>query len=147
MLKTFLSTNDSPATLIIRLALGIVMFPHGAQKVFGWFGGPGFAQAIETFQGMGFPSWSTIILMIIECLGALLLILGVFTRLWALGIGITITICMLKYHIPNGFFMNWYGQQKGEGFEYHLLVIGITLALLIQGGGKWSIDRALAGDK
>ena len=147
MVKALLATDDSPAQLIIRLALGVVMFPHGAQKVFGWFGGPGFAQTIQTFQGMGFPAWSTVILMVIECLGALLLIAGLLTRLWALGIGTTIIICMLKYHIPHGFFMNWFGQQKGEGFEYHLLVIGIALALLIKGGGRWSVDRVLGGDK
>jgi putative oxidoreductase len=141
--KALLATDDSPASLIIRLALGIVMFPHGAQKVFGWFGGLGFAQTIQAFQGMGFPAWSTIILMIIECLGSLLLIAGALTRLWALGIGSAIATCMVKYHLQNGFFMNWFGQQKGEGFEYHLLVIGIALALLIRGGGKWSVDRAL----
>ena len=113
MIKTFLSTDDSPATLIIRLALGIVMFPHGAQKVFGWFGGPGFAQTIQTFQGMGFPAWSTVILMIIECLGALLLILGVFTRLWALGIGTTIFHLHAQVSHPERFLHELVRPAKG----------------------------------
>jgi putative oxidoreductase len=147
MFKAFLKTDGSPAQLFLRLALGGVMFPHGAQKVFGWFGGPGVEQTLQAFTDMGFPPWSTLALMIVELPGSILLIAGVFTRLWALGIGVSITICMFLHHIQHGFFMNWFGQQKGEGFEYHLLVIGIALALLIRGGGLLSVDRALAADK
>jgi putative oxidoreductase len=144
MFKQFLRTDNSPAQLFIRLALGVVMFPHGAQKVLGWFGGPGFAKTLQAFAGMGFPMWLVIALMVVESLGSLLLIAGFLTRLWALGIGTSITICMLMNHVQHGFFMNWFGQQKGEGFEYHILVIGICLALLIKGGGMLSVDRGVA---
>jgi len=147
MFRNFLATDQNPAQLFIRLALGIVMFPHGAQKVFGWFGGPGFSQTLEAFSKMGFPTWSTLILMIIELAGSILLIFGCLTRLWALGIGTTITICMFMNHVQNGFFMNWFGQQKGEGFEYHLLIIGIPLALIIRGGGRLSVDSVLTQDR
>ena len=147
MFKAFLRTDNSPAQLFLRVALGVVMFPHGAQKVFGWFGGTGVEQTLQTFTDMGFPPWSTLALMVVEFLGSLLLITGVFTRVWALCIGISMTICMSLYHIQNGFFMNWFGQKNGEGFEYHLLVIGICLALIIRGGGLLSADRALAGDR
>jgi putative oxidoreductase len=144
MFKELLRTDNSPAQLFIRLALGIVMFPHGAQKVLGWFGGPGIAKTLQAFAGMGFSEWSVAALMVVESLGAALLVFGFLTRLWAIGIGASITICMFLNHVQNGFFMNWSGQQQGEGFEYHLLVIGICLALLIKGGGALSVDRKLS---
>jgi len=143
MFKNFVSTDNSPAQLFIRLALGVVMVPHGLQKVFGWFGGMGFDKTLHAFAGMGFPMWMTVILMLIESLGAILLIGGFLTRLWALGLGVTMTLCMFMNHVQHGFFMNWFNQQKGEGFEYHVLVLGIVLALLIKGGGMLSVDRAI----
>ncbi len=144
MFKEFLRTDNSPAQLFIRLALGVVMFPHGAQKVLGWFGGTGMTKTFQAFAEMGFPAWSVAALMTVECLGAVLLVFGFLTRLWAIGLGTSITICMFLNHVQNGFFMNWFGQQKGEGFEYHLLVLGICLALLIKGGGALSVDRKLS---
>jgi len=144
MFKELLRTDNSPAQLFIRVALGVVMFPHGAQKVLGWFGGPGFTKTLQAFAGMGFPEWSVVALMVVECLGSVLLVFGFLTRLWAFGIGTSITICMFINHVQNGFFMNWFGQQKGEGFEYHILVIGICLALLIKGGGFLSVDRKIS---
>jgi len=144
MLKEFLRTDNSPAQLFIRLGLGVVMFPHGAQKVLGWFGGPGFTKTLQAFAGMGFPDWSVVALMGVESLGAVLLVFGFLTRLWAIGIGASLTLCMFMSHVQHGFFMNWFGQQQGEGFEYHLLVIGICLALLIKGGGALSVDRKLS---
>ena len=143
MFKEFLTTDNSPAQLFIRLGLGIVMFPHGAQKVLGWFGGAGMAKTLQAFSGMGFPAWSVAALMTVESLGAVLLVFGFLTRLWAIGIGVSITICMFLSHVQHGFFMNWFGQQQGEGFEYHLLVIGICVALLLKGGGALSMDRKL----
>ena len=144
MFKELLRTDNSPAQLCIRVALGVVMFPHGAQKVLGWFGGPGFTKTLQAFAEMGFPAWSVVALMVVECLGSVLLVFGFLTRLWAFGIGTSITICMFINHVQNGFFMNWFGQQKGEGFEYHILVIGICLALLIKGGGFLSVDRKIS---
>ena len=144
MFKELLRTDNSPAQLFIRLALGVVMFPHGAQKVLAWFGGPGITKTLQAFAGMGFPAWSVVALMAVESLGAVLLVFGFLTRLWALGIAASITICMFLNHVQHGFFMNWFGQQQGEGFEYHILVIGICLALLIKGGGALSVDRKLS---
>jgi len=147
MFKEFLRTDNSPAQLFIRIALGAVIFPHGAQKVFGWFGGQGIEKTLQAFAAMGFPTWATGCLMVVETLGAVLLILGFITRLWALGVGISISICMYLNHLQHGFFMNWLGVQKGEGFEYHLLVLGICLALLLRGGGMISVDRGLGEEK
>jgi putative oxidoreductase len=122
-----------------------VIFAHGSQKVFGWFGGPGFTGTIEAFtKTFNFPLWMVILLMIIEFLGSAGLIVGFLTRLSALGIGTSISVCAYLFHLKNGFFMNWFGQQKGEGIEYHILVVGICLALLAQGGGFLSIDRRIS---
>jgi putative oxidoreductase len=138
-------TDGSPGLLFIRLALGTVMFAHGAQKVFGWFGGAGFMATIDTFtKNFHFPLWMVILLMVIELLGSTGLILGFLTRLAALGIGVSISVCAYLYHLKNVFFLNWFGQKAGEGFEYHLLVVAMCLALLIQGGGLWSLDRRIS---
>jgi putative oxidoreductase len=119
------------------------MFPHGAQKAFGWFHGPGLRGTLEAFAAMGFPPWSTSILIFLESGGALLLVAGLLTRVWALGFLVSMSVCMALNHVQNGFFMNWFGQQQGEGFEYHLLAIGICLALVAAGGGKYSLDHRL----
>jgi putative oxidoreductase len=144
MSNALFRTTGSPALLFIRIALGIVVFAHGSQKVFGWFGGPGFMGTIESFTKMNFPLWMVILLMVIELLGSIGLILGFLTRLSALGIGISMSVCAYLYHLQNGFFMNWFGHQKGEGIEYHILVLGICLALLVQGGGPLSLDRNIS---
>ncbi len=145
-MKALFRTTDSVALLFIRLALGIVIFPHGAQKVFGWFDGYGFAGTVEAFSQGGFPVPGVWLLMAIELLGALGLIFGFMTRLSAFGIGGSQAICALMNHVQYGFFMNWFGQQQGEGFEFHILTVGIALALVIKGGGLLSLDRALSGN-
>ncbi len=147
MFAALVRTDHSPAQLFIRLALAIVIFPHGVQKVFGWFGGPGFDQTLEMFAGMGFPTWSVILLMITEIAGPICLVLGLLSRLWALAIGTSMAICMFLNHVQHGFFMNWFGQQQGEGIEYHILIFGITLALIFRGSGAASIDRACTKDR
>lgn len=144
MFRKLLATDNDPVTIVLRLALGIVFFPHGAQKVLGWFGGGGFSATIDFFQQMGMPAFVTVLVMMAEFLGSLGLIFGFLTRISALGIGMVMTGAMFMVHWQHGFFMNWMGQQQGEGFEYHLLAIGLALALLIKGGGRWSVDGALA---
>lgn len=143
MWKTLLQTGDSGAALIMRLALGIVMFPHGAQKLLGWFGGRGFSGTIEGFAQMGMPAVLTFLVIVGEFFGGLGLIVGFLTRVAAAGIGIIMLGAMFLVHWQHGFFMNWLGQKGGEGFEFHILAVGLALALLILGGGKASVDRAL----
>ena len=141
MWKYLLQTDKDITPLCVRIALGVVMLPHGAQKVLGWFGGHGFSQTLQAFYSMGFPAWSTVMLMIVELLGSLSLIAGFLTRIWAFGFLVSMSICMSISHIQHGFFMNWFGQKAGEGIEYHILVIGIAIGLTIQGGGALSLDR------
>ena len=144
MLKALFRTDGSRGTIFLRLALGIVMFPHGAQKVLGLFGGPGYEKTIEIFTTkMHFPVYAVILLMITEFVGSLCVIAGLFTRICALAIGTAMAICAYMGHLQNGFFMNWFGNQKGEGFEFHILVVGIALALVVRGGGAFSVDRTL----
>ena len=145
MIKKLLSTDNDSASLVLRLLLGIVFFPHGAQKVFGWFGGQGFGGTMESFTTkMGIPAFLAFLAILAESGGALALISGLLTRVAAFGIACNMVVAMFTVHLPNGFFMNWFGKQKGEGFEYHILVIAIAIALMIKGGGRWSIDGLIA---
>jgi putative oxidoreductase len=106
MLKTLLKTDDCPALFFVRLALGVVVFAHGAQKVLGWFGGAGYMKTVALFTGkLMFPFWMVLLLMAIEFLGSIGLIVGFLTRLAALGIGTSMTACAYLYHVQNGFFM------------------------------------------
>jgi putative oxidoreductase len=144
MLNWLFRTDGSSGTIFLRLALGSVMFSHGAQKVLGLFGGPGYEKTIEIFTTkMHFPVYAVVLLMITEFAGSLCLIAGLFTRIFALAIGAAMAVCAYLNHLQNGFFMNWFGNQKGEGFEFHILVVGIALALVVKGGGAFSIDRKL----
>jgi len=144
-MKKIFQTANSWSSLIIRVMLAIVMFPHGAQKLFGLFGGYGFSASMSTFTDkMHIPAFFAFLAIMAEGLGSMGLIIGFLTRVAAFGILCNMIVAIWMVHWPNGFFMNWFGTQKGEGFEYHLLAIAICLALLISGGGKWSVDRAIA---
>ena len=143
-MKYLFQTNDKFSYWVPRVILGCVMFPHGAQKLFGWFGGFGFTNTMTYFtQTAGLPWIIAFLVVIGESLGSLGLILGFFTRLSALGLICIMVGAIITVHIPNGFFMNWFGKQAGEGFEYHLLVIGMSIQLLISGGGKYSVDALI----
>jgi len=143
-MKYLFQTNDKFSYWVPRVILGCVMLPHGAQKLFGWFGGFGFTNTMTYFtQTAGLPWIIAFLIVMGESLGSLGLILGFFTRLSALGLICIMVGAIITVHIPNGFFMNWFGKQAGEGFEYHLLVIGMSIPLLISGGGKYSVDMLI----
>ncbi len=142
-LTHLLRTGNGIDALLLRVVLGAVMFPHGAQKVLGWFGGYGFSGTMTAFtQNMHIPALFAFLAIAAEFAGALGLIVGLTTRVAAFGVGVTMAVAATM-HWQNGFFMNWYGNQKGEGFEYHLLAIGIAVVLMIKGGGRFSLDRAV----
>ena len=145
MIKSFFRTQNDWGSLFARLALGFVMLPHGLQKVAGMFGGHGFEATLNHFTTqMGMPMIVALLVILAESAGAVGLILGFFTRLCALGISMVMTGAIVMVHWQHGFFMNWFGKQSGEGFEYHILAIGLALVLLIRGGGALSIDRSIA---
>ena len=140
-MKYLFQTNDKFSYWVPRVILGCVMFPHGVQKLFGWFGGFGFTNTMTYFtQTAGLPWIIAFLIIVGQPLGSLGLIVGFFTRLSALGLIFIMVGAITTVHIPNGFFMNWFGKNAGEGFEYHLLVIGMSIPLLISGGGKYSVD-------
>ena len=143
-MKYLFQTNDKFSYWVPRVILGCVMLPHGAQKLFGWFGGFGFTNTMTYFtQTAGLPWIIAFLIIMGESLGSLGLIVGFFTRLSALGLICIMVGAIITVHIPNGFFMNWFGKQAGEGFEYHLLVIGMSIPLLVSGGGKYSVDMLI----
>jgi putative oxidoreductase len=137
---SLVATGDSFAATALRLALGIMILPHGLQKTVGWFGGYGFKGTMGYLTGTVHAPWIFALLAILaESVGGLMLIAGVGTRIAALGVG-GVMLVAVSQHWPNGFFMNWYGSQKGEGVEFHLLALGMVAALLILGGGRFSVD-------
>ena len=145
MLDTILTTDSSKTRFLQRLVLGAVLLPHGLQKTVGWFGGFGFDGTMSYFTDtMGIPAPLAVLVILAESLGAIALIAGIGTRVAAFGALATMVGAVLLTHLPNGFFMNWYGAQAGEGFEFHLLAIALALPLVIRGGGAYSLDRVLA---
>ena len=143
--KLFSTPNDFTLT-IVRLVLGVVFFAHGAQKMLGWFGGYGFHGTMGFFtQQMGIPAPLAFLAICAEFFGGLGLLVGLLGRIAALGIMVNMLVAIATVHHVNGFFMNWSGQQKGEGFEYHVLAIAMAIVVLIKGSGAVSIDRVIAG--
>ncbi len=141
----FFKTNDSWVGLILRIVLGSVIFAHGAQKLLGWFGGQGYAGTMASFtEQMGLPWLVAFLVVIGESFGSLNLIAGLLTRFTAASYIVIMLGAIATVHWQNGFFMNWFGRQQGEGFEFHLLVIAMSAALVVIGGGKWSVDGIIA---
>jgi putative oxidoreductase len=145
MFKKLLVTSNDSTLAFMRVMLGIVFFPHGAQKVLGWFGGYGFSPTMGFFTSqLHIPAPLAFLAVCAEFFGSLGLIFGFLTRIAAFGIAFEMLVAVLMVHIHMGFFMNWLGNQKGEGFEYHLLVLALAIPIMIRGAGAFSIDRALS---
>ncbi|HEY7535047.1 MAG TPA: DoxX family protein [Thermodesulfobacteriota bacterium] len=142
-------TYPSWAPIFARITLGIVFFAHGSQKLLGWFGGPGWSGTIQFFeQNMGVPPFLTSLLIITEFFGGIAIILGFFTRLAALGLTVAMAVAIYKVHIQWGFFLNWFNTPNvGHGIEFSLALIGLSLSLLVWGGGNLSVDQAIGGQK
>jgi putative oxidoreductase len=144
MFRKLLATSDDWTLTLLRLVMGVIFFAHGAQKTFGWFGGYGFSGTMGFFtQMMHIPAPFAFLAICAEFLGGVGLILGALGRVAAFGIACNMVVAILMVHHNFGLFMNWSGQQKGEGFEYHLLAIAIAVVLMARGSGAFSVDRAL----
>ena len=145
LFKKLITTHPNLGFSIARLALGLVIFPHGAQKLLGLFGGYGYSGTMESLTTqMGLPSIVAFSVIMIEFFGSISLVLGLFSRFWALSLAGMFTGIIITTQLEHGFFMNWYGNQAGEGYEYSLLVIGLALTILANGSGKWSIDTLIS---
>ncbi len=143
-LLRLLATPADPVATIARLALGVMIVPHGMQKLFGVFGGYGFAGTMQFFTGtLGIPWVFGLLAIVAEFFGGLGLISGLLGRVAALGVGSVMLVAALTSHVRNGFFMNWFGAQMGEGLEFFILAIALSLVVLVRGSGAWSVDRAV----
>ncbi|MEY2932557.1 MAG: hypothetical protein RL033_3306, partial [Pseudomonadota bacterium] len=144
-MKKLLDTNtDNTLLTVQRAILGAVILPHGAQKLLGWFGGYGFDGTMKFFtESLGLPAPLALLIILAESLGALALIAGLGTRITALGISAVMVGAVLTTHASFGFFMNWFGNQAGEGFEFHLLALALSVPLVIAGGGRYAADSWL----
>lgn len=145
MLNKLLKTDSNDyIALITRLVIGLVMLPHGAQKLLGWFGGYGFSGTLNFFTGtLGIPFIISVVVILTESVGSVLLILGFAARINSLLLISTMIGAVATTHFANGFFMNWFGNQAGEGFEYHILYSALALIVLIKGSGMFSLDAML----
>jgi putative oxidoreductase len=142
MLRKLIHTREDHLLTLLRICLGLVFFAHGAQKVLGWFGGQGFTGSLGFFtQGLGIPAALAVLAIAAEFLGGIGLLFGLLTRIAAFGIAVVMAVALFLVHAENGLFMNWYGNQRGEGFEFHLLAIAIAATLVARGAGAWSVDR------
>jgi putative oxidoreductase len=143
MFTRLVHTSNDRTLAILRLILGVIFFAHGAQKVLGWFGGPGYSATMGTFQQMGIPGVFAFLAIAAEFLGGLGLIVGLLSRVAAFGIMCNMIVAIFAVHARHGLFMNWMGNQGGEGFEYHLLAIAAAVTIVIKGSGALSVDYLL----
>lgn len=154
MLKNFINKNQTLAvfdaegtalhwmSLFLRITLAIVFFPHGAQMLFGWFGGGGFTATMSYMtENAGLPWIAGLTVILLQSLGSIALALGIFSRFLALSFIFVLIGMIVTSHLDHGFFMNWYGTQAGEGYEFHLLALGMSMALVVGGGGKYALSR------
>jgi putative oxidoreductase len=145
MIRKLIATDHDTAATILRLVLGVIFFAHGAQKMLGWFGGYGFTGTMGFFTGiLHIPTVFAFLAIVAEFFGGLGLIFGLLTRIAVFGIFSNMVVAVAMIHAQVGFFMNWTGTQKGEGYEYHLLVLATTVFFMIRGAGAASIDRLLS---
>lgn len=145
MLRKILATTNDWTLTLLRLVMGVIFFAHGAQKALGWFGGYGFSGTMNFFTHTAhIPAPFAFLAICAEFLGGIGLIVGVLGRIAAFGIACNMVVAVVMVHGSNGLFMNWTGQQKGEGFEYHLLAIAIAIVLMAKGSGAFSVDGVLS---
>lgn len=143
MKNKILYTEAGWVPLIMRVLLSIVLWAHGAQKLMGWFGGYGFTNTMKYFTDtVGIPWILGFLVILLEFFGPLFLLSGWLTRIWALFMSLLFIAIPLSVHVQNGFFMNWFGNKPGEGYEFFLLALAISISLVITGGGRGSIDYA-----
>ena len=161
MWRKIIRTDDDKVLTLLRVALAIMVFPHGAQKLLGWFGGFGFSGTMGFLtQQMHIPAALALLVFAAEFFGALGVFFGDatadildvsplvgFIGIAAFGIAVDLTVVAVMAHLPNGFFLNYSGQQKGEGVEFLIVPVAAAIAIVIRGSGAWSIDRALMQDR
>src|ERR1700739_4604514 len=144
MIENLICTHADWVVRIARIVLGVIFFAHGAQKLLGWFGGPSLANSMRTFaEHLHLPSTLAFLVIAGEFFSGIGLIVGLFSRIAALVIALTMVGAIATVHFRFGLFLNWFGTQEGHGSEYHLLAIALALVIVVQGAGAFSLDRLL----
>ena len=143
MIGRLLQTEQSYALLVLRVALAVVILPQGAQKLLGWFGGPGIDGTMQMFAALGVPAGIAVLVIVSDFFGSLALAIGLVGRFAAFGTTMVMLGAMVMVHGQNGFFLNWNGDQAGEGIQFHLLVLAVAVVVMAKGSGAWSVDRLL----
>ena len=144
LVELVFATYPSWSHLVVRVALGIIFFAHGAQKTFGWFGGPGLSATVQGFRKMNVPPAATVLAAFTECFGGLALIVGVLARPSAIGLIGVMLVAVAKVHAQHGFFLNFaMTPGRGHGYEYNLALLAMALSIVIGGAGVFSIDRLI----
>jgi putative oxidoreductase len=145
MLTWLLGTDGDWVIAIARIALGVVFFAHGAQKMLGWFGGTGLQTTVRIFrEHLHIPAPLAVLAVAAEFLGGLGLIVGLFSRVAALSIAAVMCVALFAVHRKFGFFMDWYGDKRGHGIEYHILVLALAMLVIFKGAGALSLDQVLS---
>jgi putative oxidoreductase len=145
MFTWLLGTDGDWVIAIVRIVLGVVFFAHGAQMTLGWFGGAGLQSTVRLFrEQLQIPASLAVLAVAAEFLGGLGLIVGLLSRVAALGIAVVMCVALFAVHRKFGFFMNWYGEKQGHGIEYHILVLALATVVIFKGGGALSLDQALS---
>ncbi|WP_293312892.1 DoxX family protein [Pedobacter sp. UBA5917] len=144
LINKITTTENQVTSLILRITLFIVLWPHGAQLLLGLFGGYGYTGSMGYFTQSGLPYIVGFLVIFLLFFGTIAMLAGFLTRPFAAAFLIMFIGMITTVHMPFGFFMNWFGSQKGEGIEYHLLLIGIVIALMVTGGGKRSVDALIS---
>jgi putative oxidoreductase len=131
--------------LFVRISLGFIIAAHGAQKLLGWFGGFGYEGTMGFFTSViGIPYLLAFLVIVLESLGMIALMAGFASRVICVSLIAIMIGAIITTHASHGFFMNWFGSQGGEGFEYHLLIMALAVVIVVNGSGIYSIDHLLA---
>ena len=140
LIQTVFATRAGYGLTVLRVFVGIIFAAHGSQKLFGWFGGGGLAGTAQWMESIGLAPGTLMALLSggTEFFGGLALIIGLLARPAALGLSFTLLVAIFSVHIHNGLFM------ANNGYEFALAWLGGTLAVLLEGAGKLSADRAIA---
>ena len=144
MIKALLQTDLDYVYTFLRIIAGIIIFPYGMQKLFGWFsapvfGPPGIKSSLEQFKAKNVPQFIAWLVIIGQSFGSIALIVGFLGRIAAGGLFIIFTGALMG-HLSDGWTMNWFGSKKGEGIEYFVLLLSVLLVIVLKGSGALSVD-------
>ena len=144
MIESLTGIHADWTVVIVRILLGVIFSAHGAQKLLGWHGA-GLAKSMRAFaEDLHLPRTLAFLVIVGEFLGGVGLIIGLFSRITALVIAVTMLGAIATVHFRFGLFLNWFGGKEGHGIEYHLLAIALALVIVVNGAGAFSLDRVVS---